>query len=295
MNSRKFLILIVISLLVNQTKTLAQEPTRISRAIPDSVEIIKDIPYVKYQDRELLLDIYRTSIYGDEELIPIIVIRGGGWWQGDKEGFAPLAAALASRGFATICIEYRTSNEALFPASVMDTKSAVKWVKLNAKEYNFKASSIGAIGGSAGAHLALLLGVSSKSHSLNPTNNTTDFTIQAVVGLAPPTDLKSFSKSKNINKWIGKPYLTNEDLWQSASPISYIDKDSPPILLIHSSADNLVYFDQSLSAIEKFGELGLYAELVLIPNAPHGFWWYEEWFGFTMDRAASFFEEQLKN
>ena len=292
MNRKIFILSIITALTVCLEQTYAQQLTPISRSIPDGLEVIKDITYDKYQDRELLLDLYRPSNSGDEKLPPIIVIRGGGWAQGDKEGFGPMAAALALRGFATVCIEYRTSEEALFPAAVLDTKSAVKWVKLNAEKYNFKTSSIGAIGGSAGAHLAALLGVSSTANSLNPTKNNNDFTIQAVVGLATPTDFKG---SKGPVKWLGKPYAENKELWKSASPISYIDKNSPPILFIHSSNDNVVPYGQSMLVVEKLGEVGVYSELILIPNAPHAFWNFEEWFEFTMDKAALFFKEQLKD
>ncbi len=295
MNRTNFLLPIIISLFIYQNKTLAQGPTPISRAIPDGVEVLTDIPYVNYQDRELLLDIYRPSNSGDEKLPAILVIRGGGWAKGDKEGFGPMAAALALRGFATICIEYRASDESIFPAAVMDTKSAIRWVKFNAEKYNFKKSSIGAIGGSSGAHLAALLGVASTANSLNPTNENEDFTIQAVVGLATPTDFRTTSENEAVIKWIGKPYAANEDLWQSASPISYIDKDSAPMLLMHSSSDNAVPYEQSLLAVEKLGKVGVYSELILIPDAPHAFWNFEEWFGWTMDKAATFFKDQLKD
>jgi len=109
-------------------------------------------------------------------------------------------------------------------------------------------------------------------NSLNPTNDNENFRIQAVVGLATPTDLKTSAESEVVIKWIGKPYAVNENLWQSASPISYIDKDSAPILLMHSSSDNRVPYEQSLLAIEKLGKAGVYSELILIPDAPHDFW-----------------------
>ncbi|MCK5442900.1 MAG: alpha/beta hydrolase [Maribacter sp.] len=273
----------------------AQELTVISRSIPKGVEIIKDIPYIKYEDRELLLDIYKPAHWAGGQLPTIVVIRGGGFAKGDKEGFGTMAAALALRGFAAVCIEYRASDEATFPAAVMDTKSAIRWVKLNAEKYNFKASSIGAIGGSAGAHLAALLGVSSTANSLNPSNDDENFKIQAVVGLATPTDFKTFAETDIVIKWVGKPFAANEILWQSASPISYIDKDSAPMLLIHSSSDKAVPYEESLLAIGKLGKAGVYSELILIPDAPHNFWNFEEWFTYTMDKAASFFKEQLKN
>jgi acetyl esterase/lipase len=295
MNRTGLLASIIVSLFICQTKALAQTPTPISRTIPDGLEVLRDITYADYQDRELLLDIYRPSNSGNEQLPAIIVIRGGGWAQGDKEGFGPMAAALALRGFATICIEYRASDESTFPAAVLDTKAAIRWIKLNSEKYNFKKSSIGAIGGSSGAHLAALLGVSSTVNSLNPTDANEDYTIQAVVGLATPTDFRISSENEAVIKWMGKPYAANEDLWQSASPISYIDKDSTPMLLIHSSSDNAVPYEQSLLAVENLGKVGVYSELILIPDAPHAFWNFEEWFGWTMDKAATFFKEQLKD
>ena len=289
MNKKK--LVIALAIFTWQINAFAQEHT----SIPDGVEVIKDITYVKYQDRELLLDIYRPSNSGDKKLPTIIVIRGGGWARGDKEGFGPLAAALALRGFAAVCIEYRPSDEAIFPAAVFDTKSATSWIKDNADMYNFDSNSIGAIGGSAGAHLAMLLGASSKVKSLNPAENT-DYTIQAVVGLATPTEFGRRLERNSILTWLGKPYKTNEELWASASPISYIDEVSPPMLLIHSSSDDVVPYEQSILAIEKLGRMGVYSELILIPDADHGFWWnFEEWFEFTMDKAAAFFHEQLGN
>jgi len=121
-------LVIVLAIFTCQVKALAQDHT----SIPDGVEVIKDITYVSYQDRELHLDIYRPSNSGDNKLPTIIVIRGGGWARGDKEGFGPLATALALRGFAAVCIEYRASDEAIFPAAVLDTKSAASWIKDNA-------------------------------------------------------------------------------------------------------------------------------------------------------------------
>ena len=273
-----------------------QQYTPVSKALPDGVEVQRDIEYVKYQNRGLLLDVYRPSNSGNVKLPTILVIRGGGWASGDKDGFGPIAAALALRGFATVCIEYRASGEATYPAAVLDTKAAVKWIKMNADKYNFDSSAIGAIGGSAGAHLALLLGVSDSVSSLNPTGNFDDYKIDAVVGMATPTDLTAFpveSNDNSVSKWLGKSYQEDKELWSTASPNSHIDKNSPPILLMHGTNDSVVPFEQSFLAMEKLAKTGVYAEMILIPDAPHPFWNYEEWFDSSMDKAASFFHEQL--
>jgi len=294
MKTRQILFSIILILSISQATILAQH-TPIDRSIPAGVVVQRDIKYVSFQDRHLLLDVYRPDNSGEEKLPTILVIRGGGWASGDKEGFGPVAAALALRGFASVCIEYRASDEAIFPAAVLDTKSAVKWIKMNADKYNFDSSNIGVIGGSAGAHLAALLATSSSISFLNPSEDTNDFTVQAVVGMATPTDFEAMTEATAIIKWLGKPYANNEKLWQSASPITYIDKDSPPMLLIHGTSDIPVPIEQSLLAAEKLGKAGVYTELIFIPGAPHPFWNFKEWFDFTLDKAASFFQEQLIN
>ena len=67
------------------------------------------------------------------------------------------------------------------------------------------------------------------------------------------------------------------------------------MLLIHSSNDDLVPYEQSILVIEKLSRMGVYSELVLIPDAPHAFYNFEKWYGYTIDKAASFFQQQLKN
>ena len=93
-------------------------------------------------------------------------MRGGGWQHGDSKGFAFIAAALAQAGFAAACIQYRTSQEAPFPAAVHDAKAAVRWLRANAGAYRIDPDAIGAIGGSAGAHLAAMLATSDAAADL---------------------------------------------------------------------------------------------------------------------------------
>ena len=143
----------------------AQQP--ISREISSGVEVTEDLTYARYGDRVLMLDLYRPVLQSSALLPAIVVIRGGSWRRGDKKRFGPMAAALAERGLAAVSIEYRTSDEATFPAAVHDTKAAVRWLRRNADRYGLDANAIGAIGGSAGGHLALYLGIAGMTQGGN--------------------------------------------------------------------------------------------------------------------------------
>jgi len=277
----------------------AQSPEPIGREVPSNVTVERDLVYASYGKRDLRLDLYLPATRGDEPLPAIVVIRGGGWLEGDKEGFAPMAAALAERGFAAASIEYRASPEAVFPAAVEDTKAAVRWLRANAGKFGLDAGSIGAFGGSAGAHLALYLGVTAGVSKLeggggNPSQSSA---VSAVVGLAAPGDftaLRAMSAAGNpLVAFLGAKYDEDPALWAEASPVTYIGPSSPPALLIQSEADNVVPFAQAMQLAQVYGTAGVPVELVLIPGAPHAFWNFKEWFKDTMDRSARFFRAHL--
>ncbi|MEM7374142.1 MAG: alpha/beta hydrolase [Bacteroidota bacterium] len=265
----------------------------IDRSLPEGVVLLRDLPYSSVQNRSLLLDLYRPADKKEEFLPTIVVIRGGGFRSGDKEGFGPIAAALALQGFATVCIEYRTSKEALFPAGVWDTKAAVKWVRDHAEKYHLDQEAIGAIGGSAGGHLAMNLAVSGRVDPLNPTKSESDYLIHAAVALAPLTDFEQLTQASSLHAWLGKSWEEEQDLWKLASPTTHIDEHAAPLMIIHSSEDKAVPYEQSISAMQLYASNGVHAELTLLPHAPHAFWNSINWFDETIDAAARFFRKQF--
>lgn len=240
------------------------------------------------------MDLYFPAERGSAPLPVIVVIRGGGFRRGDKDGFGPMAAALAKRGLAAACIEYRASGEALFPAAVEDSKAAVRWLRANGIQYQIDDGAIGAIGGSAGAHLAVYLGVTSDEAKLEGQGGNQELSsaISSVVAFATPADFTGFTEAREaLDAFLG---TKDPDIRQYASPITHVSESSPPALLIHSQSDRTVPFNQSLQLAARYAETGVLVELVLIPNAPHAFWNYTEWFGDSMDRAAAFFWRHLR-
>ncbi len=278
------------------TEIQAQTSERISRTLPADVEVTRDIIYASYGDRSLLLDLYQPAEREAGLLPAIVVIRGGGWRSGDKEGFGPMAAALAERGLAAISIEYRASGEATFPAAVEDTKAAVRWLRANAARYRLDPDAIGAIGGSAGAHLAVYLGVTAGDDTLEGVggNQGLSSAVSAMVGLATPVAFRPPGDAGGpVALFLGAPYDSDPGLWERASPITHVSASSPPVLLVHSESDSVVPFQGSLELAAVYGSAGVPVEVVLIPNAPHAFWNRTQWFGETMDRSAAFLMKHL--
>ena len=212
-----------------------------------------------------------------------------------KEGFAPIAGALAERGFVAVSIEYRPSDEASFPAAVHDTKAAVRWLRANASAYDLDSERIGAIGGSAGGHLAVYLGVTAGIESLEGEGGSAamDSRVEAVVAMGAPADLAVLREMPAAQHFVGVPLEADPDRWRFASPVTHIDAGDPPLLLLHSEADPVVPVEEALTYARRCGEVGVPVEMVLYPGAPHPFWAYSDWFDDAMARAADFFRRHL--
>ena len=252
-------------------------------ALPDNVSVEKDIVYAKYGPRELMLDLYRPKEASPSPLPCIVVVHGGGWRNGDRQRFARHAAYLASKGFVTACIGYRLLPEVGIPECVQDTKAAVRWVRANASRYGIAPDQIGAIGGSAGAHLVAMLATSHKEKQLEGAggNPGVSSRVQAAVVMAGPTDLTARTERNGLDQGTAR----------AMSPLTYVDRDSAPLLLLHGQADTAVLLRESELILAKYQAAGAPAELVTNPDG-HGFW-HRERFTETMDRAAAFFREKL--
>ena len=256
----------------------------VTKPVPESVKVERDIVYATYGERKVMLDLYLPKQPGAARIPCIVVIHGGGWRSGDKTRFAALAGKLAEQGFAAACIGYRLLPEVEFPAPIADCKAAVRWVRANAAQHGIDPDRIGAIGGSAGAHLAAMLGTSDKEPKLEGDggNPGVSSRVQAVVAMATPADMSNFAERAKIDAALAA----------LISPVTHVSKDSAPILLMHGTQDRTVPIAQSELLLAKYQKAGASAEFFKVEGAPHAFW-NGEWFDDTLKRAVEFFRKQL--
>jgi len=278
--------------LATQATQLSNDPTRVQYHPSPRVKVVPGIVFARYGKRALRLDLY-LPIDSKKAVPGVIVIRGGGWMVNDRRESAPVASALAERGVAAASIEYRTADEAAFPGAVQDVKAAIRWMRANAKLYGISPDVIGTLGGSSGAHMALLAGISN-DHDLEGKGGNNDISsrVQAVVAMAAPTDLLRLDAGGRsvVARFLHASPAQNPKLWVSASPINHVRAGGPAILLLHGTADQNVLPEQSSTFAELYRRAGGQVELVLIQKAPHPFWNYVPWFEDTMNRAAAFFQ-----
>jgi pectinesterase len=273
--------------------------TEIPAEIIDRLHSKLDVTFARYGDRTLEMDIYRPKDNW-RSLPAIVCIHGGGWNKGHKVHFRDVAQELAARGFVTASLDYRLSNEARFPAHIHDCKAAVRFLRTNAREFGIDPDRIGAIGSSAGGHLAALLATSAGVAELEGEGGNAEVssTIQAVVPIGAQTDFLSkrnreISREREIwQQFLGGSQEERLETYRLASPLVHVDKTDPPCWIIKGEND-----DPSTRADQfrqRLKELGVKSELTVIKDAPHGFLGTQAWFDEAMETADQFFTKTLK-
>ena len=304
------LLAVGVALCVLASAATAQNAKRDPRRVPvkaetpEGVRMHNDMIYANYPDRgEMLLDLFEPwRKHGDGPFPTLLVVHGGGWMKGNKEKFRPLAEELCSRGYVTAAISYKLADpDPAFPESIQDLKAAVRYLRANAERFRIDPKRIGVIGGSAGGHLAALLGVSEgvKDFEGKGGNPNESSAVQAVVVLAGPTDLTTedvISRSRkgtaNSNIYLGKKYDEDPKLYELASPLYHVDAGDPPILFMDGSNDNPG--NRYLTIRPKLQAAGVPEQLIIVPDGPHGMWNMTGWFDTCVDHMDEFFKAKLK-
>ena len=270
----------LIALLVVIAATDAFGGDQRAGATTKDTTMISNLYYAKEHDAEHTLDLFLPENATGAPLPVIVLIHGGGWSGGDKEGFAGTAKDLAKRGYAVASINYRLKNN-LFPAPVVDCKAAVRWLRAQAGQYKLDPKRFVVCGHSAGGHLAAFLAVTNgvrefdQGEHLDSSSDVSAAIWFAGVGdfvtrvLTPGFESEAAADSGE-SRLIGGPVLQNKDKALAASPIHYVSKDSAPIILFHGDTDELVPVSQAIEMYVALDRRGVQTELHILKGADHG-------------------------
>jgi len=234
----------------------------------------KDIIFKSVEGHGLGMDIFVP----DEKNPPLIMwIHGGGWNELNKNWY-DLIAPMLSRGYAVATVDYRYSDEAPFPAQMLDLKDALLFIKKNGSRYGYDASKIAVSGDSAGGHLCSMMGVSVGNADWERPGE--DYSLQAVVVFNGPSyftfpQRKSGQGEDEINPielLLGAPADTKAGKIRAAaaSPLTYIDGTEPPFLIIHGTDDDIVDPVHARKLRNALEEAGSTAMMYYVPGGEHG-------------------------
>jgi acetyl esterase/lipase len=242
------------------------------------VETIPDVVYGHKDGLAMTFDVIKPKANANGAAVIIMV--SGGWVSpySPPQQAATRFKDLLDKGFTLIAVRHGSSPKYLIPEIVSDVRRAVRFIRHNAKQWGVAPDRLGVFGGSAGGHLALVLGTASDNGDPNAKE---DFMkesdrVASVVAYFPPIDLRPLARGLNPERTGGAldrfPALNFEkEKAADYSPIVHVSPDDPPTLLIHGDKDNLVPVNNSKVIHETFQKNNVKTQLIIIEGAEHGF------------------------
>lgn len=244
-------------------------------AIPDNVTFTRGIEFSNPDDQHLQINLSQPK-EGQGPFPAIVCIHGGGYRAGKREAYDKLLVTLAQHGYVAITVTYRLAPAYPFPAAVHDCKAAVRWLRANATKYHVDPARIGAMGGSAGGHLAQFLGVTAGLPQFEGAGNLDQSSaVSCVVNFYGPSDFtKSYDKSVDAKEvlplFLGGDLSTKRREHIIASPLYWVTPAAAPTLCLHGTADEYVAYEQATWIVDKLKSAAVEAELIGFEGAGHG-------------------------
>lgn len=241
------------------TISTACSPVRVLNGLvpDDGYNLYADIPFGNLSRQQL--DIYQPRHINHAAPV-VIFYYGGSWDSGNKADYKFVAEALTSHGFITVIPDYRVYPDVLFPEFMADPAHSTLWVKQNIHKFGGDSSRIFLAGHSAGAHIAVMLGVNAEYLSLV---GLTPESIRGIIGSAGPYDFLPL-KSNRLKEIFGD----ESQLWKS-QPINFVDGKNPPIQLLVGLKDGTVWPRNSFNLANKIQQAGGKVEVIEFPEYGH--------------------------
>lgn len=271
----------------------------------EELKLISDVTYGVVDSVELKLDVASLESNDSDTRSPcIVVIHGGAWRQGNKSNHRNEIQALAREGYVAVSVGYRLVPSHRFPSQVHDVKQAVRFLRENAATYGIDPDRIGAMGFSAGGHLALMLGttggakddgvVEKRDQWSDPIDQSSK--VQAVVSYFGPTDFTRGgippAATRLVSDFLGGTIDDVPDAFRDASPALYLDPADAPVLMFQGTRDPLVPYQQAVWMADAMTRANVDGRIELLVNASHG--WAGQKREHTDEETLQFFDLHLR-
>lgn len=273
------------------------------------VHYIPNVEYLNIQGVALHLQILQPFTRNHPEMVcPCVVfVQGSAWMKQDVYVQLPMIARLAERGYVVAVVEYRHSGIAPFPAQIMDTKNAIRFLRVHAAEYHIDPDRIIVSGDSSGGHTAMYAGILHTDEDLN--TNCFPGVSAEVSGIvnyygstsvieedSNPIQILHCQPDSPEGMVMGHVDLRNRpDLKRILSVECNITKETKlaPTLILHGTKDRLVNTEGSVTLFHVLQEAGKKVYFYILKGADHGgaeFWTQE-----VIDLVDSFIQECFRS
>ena len=253
----------------------------------EGVNFQKNVVYKTVDGNKLMMDIYYPNADKLKAKNPwMLHIHGGGWAGGNKEVILKPAhvhtlKSLVEQGVVCATISYRLARSPITTyESVVDCKDAARFLIKNATQFKLDKDAYGVWGGSAGGHLSLVTALVPDTYfpgdeqlaSIHPQ-------FKCVASFFPFTSCLNpelrpgsiFADGTLFTRLLGGTLEEKPVLARLLSPSEFLEKNSPPILLLHGDKDTTLPIINSLYLMEVAKENNANVQLVTVVNGGHSF------------------------
>ncbi len=257
------------------------DSTQQIRCGANAVTVIHDVAFAhpalsNGKAKELEMDILVPQPFKGRPLV--VYVTGGGFSRAPKEAALNLRTYVAEAGFVVASVEYRTDRDsATYRDGIADVKSAVRYLRANAKQYGIETQHVAVWGESAGGYLAAMVGVTSGTKAFDVGDNLDQSsTVQAVVDKFGASDISqvasdfdaeakaAYAAPNAVMRYVGQDVKTH------ANPLTYVTATAPAFLILHGNKDRLVSPSQTLILHNALLAVGASSTRYILDGADHG-------------------------
>lgn len=246
---------------------------------PYQVETTFDIKYATVDGIDLYVDLYQPK--GRTNTPVIVFSHGGGFITGTRKGAKDLGNTIAAHGYTLASIEYRFSNQAIYPAPTHDLNGAIRFLRANASKYSLDASRFALMGGSAGSILSSITGVTWDEPLFyggtvggNLNQPTKVLGVVDAFGSVESVDagLLRFQQQDVASAELGCEIFTPgcETQSESFAPEFHLNSDDPAYFILNGEKDTVVPVEGAIALAADMKAADMDVTLVTDPKYGHG-------------------------
>ncbi len=258
-----------------ETSTIEKYRERVANLYESEIEEREEHhmePYKYAGPYELDIHMFLPDDMPEGDKRPVIIyFHGGSWSEGKPDWDFGACDYYAKQGWVAAAVEYRIADRhgSLPIESVMDAKSAVRWIRRNAEAFNIDPDKIVVAGNSAGGHLAMMTAMDDTWNEIGE-----DTSVSAVPNAVMVTS--GVFDLTDEGTWIRRGLHErglDDDLVMTISPLYHVRDKLPPMLVIHATEDRNVPYEDSVKFAEKMKKAGNEVEFHSIEGAGHFIWY----------------------
>lgn len=242
----------------------------------------------------LYLDIYSPTDKPGKTLPVVFMVDCGRWRLGNRSHNNTIARQLAARGFVTVTADNRLSTDTPYQVAVIDLKTAVSWLCIDAESYHIDTNKMAIFGFSAGRQLAVLIGATNDRQTYKSSIENHSGKVQAIIDIDgtlafihPESGEGDDSRPTSAaTYWFGYSKTQKPELSHKAGALNHAGKGTSPILFINSPVARMQAGQGDM--IKKLNESVIYPEVHSFPEAPHTFMFFDPWFKPTLNYIDGF-------